>query len=158
MLAQTIKTIRNFEFNDSPSCPQFIRESIQEILGQSIRDAQVYQQLAPYFVDFCQEAGIESILEIGAGSGQSTGVFVDAVLQTGHTPPKIYISDLFPLPWVMAETCKRYPGVMIPIQEPMDIRNPDWPPLTKCALSSAPFTIFSRKLSELSWMMPRRNR
>ncbi len=117
----SLQKILSCECNDSPHCPQFIRESILEVLGQSIRDAGVYEKLAPRFIEFCAEAQVKDVLELGAGSGESTAVFLDAIRQTNQSPPHVYISDLFPMVEVMARTCKRFPGVLTPITEPVDI-------------------------------------
>lgn len=112
-----------YECNDSPHCPQFIRESILEVLGNSIRDAGVYEKLAPRFIDFCTKHHIKNILEIGAGSGESTAVFVDAVFRHQQKPPHIYISDLLPMHEVMKATAARYPDVLTPLEDSLDIRN-----------------------------------
>ena len=116
------------ECNDSPHCPQFIRESIIEVLGNSIRDARVYEKLVPKFISFCADHHIKNILEIGAGSGESTAVFLDAVVLNQHQPPHIYTSDFLPMPEVMLATSQRYPGVMTPIEESLDIRHPEVAP------------------------------
>lgn len=119
-----LQKILTYEFNDSPQCPTFIRESILEVLGKSIRDAKVYEALAPRFIQFCQDAKVQTVLEFGAGSGESTAIFLDAVLGTGETPPRIYISDLFPMATVMAKTCATHPDTLIPLQGSVDLRNP----------------------------------
>ncbi|MDA3969823.1 MAG: hypothetical protein PF442_00565, partial [Desulfobulbaceae bacterium] len=142
-----LKNILTFEFNDSPRCPDFIRESILEVLGASIRDAGVYDRLAPRFIECCTEGGIREVLGIGAGSGESTAVFLDAVLQTVHTPPHIYISDLLPMVRVMAETCNRYPDLMTPIHHPVDIRNPSVAPDHDMRMVLSAFHHFDRELA-----------
>jgi hypothetical protein len=124
MFRSFFQKILSCECNDSPHCPQFIRESVLEVLGNSIRDAKVYENLAPRFIDFCTEHHIENILEIGAGSGESTAVFVDAVIRHQQTPPHIYISDLLPMREVMRATAARYPDVLTPLEDSLDIRNP----------------------------------
>ncbi len=116
--------ILTFECNDSPRCPLFIRESILEVLGKSIRDAKVYDALTPEFVQFCADAKVDTVLEFGAGSGESTAIFMDALLQTEQAPPHIYISDLYPMISVMTATCERYPQLLTMIPDSVDMCNP----------------------------------
>lgn len=118
-----LQKILTFEFNGSAKCPDFVRESILEVLGRSIRDAKVYEALAPRFIQFCRDAEVSEVLEFAAGSGESTAIFLDAVLQTGETPPHISISDLYPMTEVMIKTCEQYPELLTVIKESVDLRH-----------------------------------
>lgn len=140
-------TLLTFEFNDSPKCPNFIRESILEVLGKSIRDAGVYDALAPHFSRFCEDAGACEILEFGAGSGESTAVFLDAILADTGKPPHIYISDLYPMVEVMAQTCGRYPNQLTPIKESVDLCNPPTEPLHDMRMVLSAFHHFDNDMA-----------
>ncbi len=46
---QPPKRLQLFEFNDSAFCPGFLRDSIVEILGRTIKQSGFYDPLAPLF-------------------------------------------------------------------------------------------------------------
>jgi hypothetical protein len=137
-----------FEFNDSPKCPKFIRESILEVLGDSIRNAGVYDVLAPRFSRFCEDVGAREILEFGAGSGESTAVFLDAILAGTVKPPHIYISDLYPMADVMAQTCRRYPAQFTAITESVDLCNPPATPPHDMRMVLSAFHHFDTEIAQ----------
>ena len=144
MIRNILGKIRSFEFNDWPQCPTFIRESILEVLGKSIRDAGVYDALAPHFIQLYQDADVKNVLEFGAGSGESTAIFMDAVLQAGQAPPRIYISDLYPMTTVMAQTCDRYPELLHPVKESVDVCHPPETPPHDMRMVLSAFHHFDR--------------
>lgn len=144
-----LKKILTFEFNDWPKCPAFIRESILEVLGKSIRAAGVYDVLAPLFIQFCKDTKATGVLEFGAGSGESTVIFLDAICQTDDTPPRIYISDLYPLATVMQKTCERYPELLTPILHSVDLRCPPETPRHDMRMVLSAFHHFDTDMARL---------
>ncbi len=148
-MTSVLKKILTFEFNDWPKCPTFIRESILEVLGKAIRDAGVYDVLAPMFIQFCSDAKVTGILEFGAGSGESTVIFLDAICRSDHTPPRIYVSDLYPLTMVMQKNCEQHSGLLTPIRHSVDLRYPPETPTHDMRMVLSAFHHFDPDVARL---------
>lgn len=115
-----IPRIQAFEFNDNPRVPRFIRESIVEILGMGLRIGRLLEPSAPAFMEFCERAGVEEVLDLCCGTGEPAAILVEALYRAGFDPPVFYLSDLFPNPSAMARAASRYPDKLVVIEEPVD--------------------------------------
>ncbi len=109
-----------FEFNDSPACPRFVRESIVEVLGTTLRQGKIYDGVAPVFAEFCERAGADTVLDLCSGSGEPASIFIEALERVGVEPPTFVTSDLFPNLSRMDAVAARHPGRVHVIREAVD--------------------------------------
>jgi len=111
-----------FEFNDRPWCPRFVRESVVEALGRSLRWGRVYQAAVPLFDRFCRRTKTRVILELASGSGESTAILIDAMQESSLAVPRFILSDLFPNHQAFKALGRRYPETISTVHEPLDAR------------------------------------
>jgi len=83
-----------FEFNDSPWCPRFVRDSVVEVLGRVIARGPIARECGPLFATFVKKSGAKRVLDIGSGTGMTTAAIVRAAEGCGISPPKVTLSDL----------------------------------------------------------------
>lgn len=107
--------IQSFEIHDLPQCPQFIRESVTESLGNALRWAHVYSGgAAELFVDFCEKAKSDSILDLCSGSGEPISILLERMEEQGFATPAVTLSDLYPNTVRMEEVVdRRYDSIKI---------------------------------------------
>lgn len=112
--------IQAFEFCENPSTPRFIRESLIETLGSTLRSAGIYDPAAPLFAEFCRRTKCDSILDLGSGSGEPVSVLVDSLQRQGVPSPRFYLSDLLPNIPAMTRVAERHPEHIRVIEEAVD--------------------------------------
>lgn len=104
-----MQRIHAFEFTDLEPVPDFIRESIVEVLGDALRRAGFYESAADTFLEFVEQSGADTLLDLGSGSGDPAAALVDACQARGARAPKMVITDLFPDRSAMAGIAEQYP-------------------------------------------------
>ncbi len=115
-----MKRLHLFEFNDSPYCPRFVRDTVVEALGDSLRRGRIYERAADVFQDFCSYSGCRTILDLCSGSGEPVSIIIDALEEKELAVPEFILSDLFPKKEAMLHIASRHPGRIRVIQEPVD--------------------------------------
>ncbi|MEW5734642.1 MAG: hypothetical protein AB1921_07290 [Thermodesulfobacteriota bacterium] len=115
-----IPRIQAFEFNDNPRVPRFLRDSIVEILGLGLRLGNVLAPVGPVFMEFCQRAGVDEVLDLCSGTGEPAAILVNTLKRAGFCPPTFYISDLFPNREAMERSVSRHPDKLVAVPEPVD--------------------------------------
>ena len=112
--------IHAFEFNDHPRCPGFIRTSIIEILGASLRRGDIYAPAIPLFEDFCRRSQCSSILDLCSGSGEPASIFIEGLEAKKSPVPTFYLSDLSPDDMALNRIRMRHPAHIKIIAAPLD--------------------------------------
>lgn len=115
-----MRRVHAFEFNDLPSCPRVVRESIVETLGQAYRWGRVLDGVGPLFGDFCARVRCTSVLDLCSGSGEPVSSLLEALGRRGLAPPRFHLSDLFPDVAAMRRVAARHPGLVEVVAEPVD--------------------------------------
>ncbi len=115
-----MKRIQAFEFNELPATPRFIRESIVEILGNGLSWGRVFSPVAPVFMEFCQKARADRVVDLCSGSGRPVSILLDAIKAQGMVPPQFVLTDLLPNPAAMEKTRARHPDSVRIIEKPVD--------------------------------------
>lgn len=118
-----MRRIHGFEFNELDWCPEIIRTSIVEILGNGQRWGRIYDPMAPVFADFCRRAKCETVLDLCSGSGEPAGILIDALKRQGIPSPRFIISDLFPNIEAMNRSAARHPGLIQVNEESVNATN-----------------------------------
>jgi hypothetical protein len=85
--------IHAFEFNDVAACPEFVRDSVVEILGHGLTALDFGEVIAPTFSRFVQQAQVSAVLDLASGTGVPARLICDAL---GEAAPRFLLSDLFP--------------------------------------------------------------
>lgn len=104
-----MQRIHAFEFTDLQQVPDFIRESIVEVLGDALRRAGFYESATDTFLEFVEQSGVQTLLDLGSGSGDPAAALVDACQARGARAPKMVITDLYPDESAMARIAEQYP-------------------------------------------------
>lgn len=112
--------IHAFEFNDHPSCPRFVRDSIVETLGTGLRWGRFYDPVGPVFAEFCRRAGADSILDLCTGTGMPVSILLDVLARQGGPAPRFALSDLFPNLPALEKVATHHPGRLEIVAVPVD--------------------------------------
>ncbi len=104
------KRLHLFEFNDSSFCPGFLRDSIIEILGSTIRKSGFYQDVVPVFSKFCKDARCTEILDLCSGSGAPVSVLLDSLNKNGPCDITFYLSDISPPDYSLSAVAQEFPN------------------------------------------------
>ena len=104
------RRVQAFEIHDLERCPEFVRESVVESLGNALRWGRIYDPIAPVFERFCRDSGTTQILDLCSGSGEPVGILLDALDRRGVPTPSFVLSDKFPNATRMGELTRRYAG------------------------------------------------
>jgi hypothetical protein len=140
--------IQAFEFMDLPQTPRFLRDSVVESLGNSLRWSSVYKNAAAVFAKFCESLQSNTILDLCSGSGEPVAILLDALNKQGERLPCFLISDLFPVIHEMEKVIEQFPENIQAINTPLDASNvPDSYPHSARVVISA-FHHFAPGLAE----------
>jgi hypothetical protein len=140
--------IQAFEFMDLPQTPRFLRDSIVESLGNSLRWSGVYKNAAAVFAEFCANLQSNTLLDLCSGSGEPIAILLDALNKQGEKLPCFLISDLFPVIHEMEKVIEQFPENVRAINTPLDASNvPDSYPHSARVLISA-FHHFAPRLAK----------
>ncbi len=112
--------IQAFEFCENPNTPRFIRESLIETLGTTLRSAGIYDPATPLFAEFCRRTKCTTILDLGSGSGEPVSVLVESLERQGVASPRFYLSDRLPNIAAMTRVAERHPKHIRVIKEAVD--------------------------------------
>ena len=115
-----MQRIHAFEFHEQPACPQVVRESSVEALGNGLHRVGLYDALAPVFAEFCRRGGCDEILDLCSGSGEPMVALLAALEHRGLPAPSILLSDLFPNPAALAVPARSHPGQIDWVARPVD--------------------------------------
>ncbi len=109
-----------FEFMDLSQTPRYLRDSIVESLGNSIRWSGVYKNAAPVFAEFCARLQSNTLLDLCSGSGEPVAILLDTLNKQGEKLPCFLISDLFPVISKMEKVIEQFPDNIQAINTPLD--------------------------------------
>ena len=109
--------IHAFEFNDVAACPEFVRDSVVEILGHGLTALDFGGVIAPAFMRFVQQAQVSAVLDIASGTGVPARLICDAL---GEAAPSFWLSDLFPNAPALREAVAAHPSKLEACLTPVD--------------------------------------
>lgn len=114
--------IHAFEFNDHPRVPSVLKETVIETLSRTLDWGRMLDGLVPEIERFWTEAGVDELLDLGAGAGGPARVIARSLRRRGSTPPKIklILTDLQPQEVAWRELAAEFPGVIDFIARPVD--------------------------------------
>lgn len=127
-----------FEFMDLPQTPRYLRDSIVESLGNSIRWSGVYKNAVPVFAEFCAKLHSNTLLDLCSGSGEPVAILLGTMSEQNEKLPCFLISDLFPVISKMEKVIEQFPDNIQAINTPLDaLRVPgDIPHSARVVISS----------------------
>lgn len=113
--------IQAFEIHDLPECPDFIRESVTESLGNALRWGNLYSGgAADIFSEFCEKSKCENLLDLCSGSGEPISILLEGLSSKGLKMPNVILSDLYPNIARMQSVVDRHTGVIQIHHKPID--------------------------------------
>jgi len=115
-----VNRIQLFEFNERNECPEFIRDSIVEILGKGVRWSKYFNNSIQAFIEFANQVDTTTFLDLCSGSGEPAAIFVEELIRQGNTQFKFVLSDLFPKIHSMNSVAKQFPEQIQVITTPID--------------------------------------
>lgn len=118
-----MQRIHAFEFNDMNACPDFIRDTVIETLGEGLRRAGVYDAVADTWLEFIEQSGARTVLDLGSGSGQPAAGLVEACHKRGKQPPHMTLTDLLPNQSALSATTEDFPDSLDFEANPVDATN-----------------------------------
>jgi len=92
----SLPRLQLFEFNDLPSMPASVRDTIVESLSRTLDWGQVLRGLVDPFEAFLAESGAREVLDLGAGAGGPASVLARETVRAGRIPPRFILTDLHP--------------------------------------------------------------
>ena len=115
-----MRRVQLFEFNDHPRAPEALRELIIESLSRTLEWGRMLEGLVPEFTRFVERAGVDEVLDLGAGAGGPAKVLVEAMVRQGVRVPRFVLSDLSPHvePW--ERLARRWPEQIGYVPESVD--------------------------------------
>ena len=111
------------EFNDHPSVPRVVRETIVESLSRTLDWGKMLDELADIMLEFWAQAGVSEVLDLGAGAGGPARVLARAMQRSGAAGEgalTFMLCDLFPLEDSWRALKQEYPGRIDYITHPVD--------------------------------------
>ena len=108
---------------DLPRTPRYLRNSIVESLGNSIRWSGVYKHAVPILSEFCATLQSNTLLDLCSGSGEPVALLLDTMKQQNKKLPYVLISDLFPIISKMEKVIEQFPDNIKSINTPLDALN-----------------------------------
>ncbi|EYF07464.1 Hypothetical protein CAP_0217 [Chondromyces apiculatus DSM 436] len=101
-----------FEWNDLEAAPEVLRETVVESLSRTLRWGGILRGLVAPFREFLAEAGVDEVLDLGAGAAGPARVLADEIQRAGAVPPRFILTDLHPRlePWEEARAA--HPGII----------------------------------------------
>lgn len=101
-----------FEFNDLPSVPAPVRDTIVESLSRTLEWGRMLDGLVPPFERFLAQAGAHELLDLGSGAGGPARILARSFQRAGKSPPHLLLTDLHPRPEAWARLRDEHPGVI----------------------------------------------
>jgi hypothetical protein len=112
-----------FEFEDLPWFPAVIREAQIETLNRANRIVGFNRALAPILSRAIAAAGCGEILDLCSGGGSPVLGAMAALVEAGHAPPRVTLSDLYPHPEAWTRLAGPWNGRVRFAAEPVDATN-----------------------------------
>ena len=112
--------IQAFEFNDLPTIPSALRDTIVESLSLTLRWGRVLRQAVPHFEEFLRRCGTDEVLDLCAGAAGPARILVEEIKGAGRTPPRVVLTDLFPRLEVWGEAVAAHPQAIAIEADPVD--------------------------------------
>lgn len=109
--------VHAFEFNDLQVCPQFVRDSVVEILGEGLQALDFGSVIGPPFRQFARRANVEAVLDLASGTGVPARLLCDWL---GDEAPRFVLSDLHVNGPALIEQIAAHPERLSAVWEPMD--------------------------------------
>ena len=118
--AMELPRVQAFEFNESPSVPAFVRDTVVESLSRALRWGHILGGLVPPFERFLRESGSTEVLDLCAGAAGPATILASEMQQRNIVPPRFLMTDLFPQidAWEAARAA--HPGVIDFVGDPVD--------------------------------------
>jgi hypothetical protein len=124
-----------FEFMDLEATPQSLRSTLREILecGNNRPFRPYYEWAADQVLRAAKAGGFTTLVELGAGTAPITRLIAEDARSEGLC---LVPCDLNPDRAAYEALAARFPGKVVPHQEPVDFGRPrQWPPRTLLYLS-----------------------
>ncbi len=115
--------IQAFEFMDLPQTPRFLRDSIVESLGHSLRWSRIYRNATVLFTEFYANLEGNTLLDMCSGTGKHVAILLDGLIKRGEKLPCFLLSDLFPVIHEMEKVAGQYPENVQAIDASIDALN-----------------------------------
>lgn len=112
--------VQLFEFNDVAFAPAFLQEAILDSLGEVLERGGIIDALLPAFLDFVEQADVDELLDLGAGSAQVSRILARALAASGLERPRLILTDLRPRPLAWAEAQEASGGRIASVLTPVD--------------------------------------
>lgn len=112
--------VQLFEFNDVAFAPAFLQEAILDSLGEVLERGGIIDALLPAFLSFVEEADVDELLDLGAGSAQVSRILARALEASGRGRPRLILTDLHPRPLAWAEAEAASGGWIESVATPVD--------------------------------------
>lgn len=112
--------IQAFEFNDLAAAPAALRESVVESLSLTLRWGRMLRGLVTPFETFLAESGAREVLDLCAGAGGPAAILAHEMRERGLSPPRFWLTDLFPQPERWAKERAAHPDAIDFVPEPVD--------------------------------------
>lgn len=84
------------EFHEEPWYPEILRELQREILHLANDYTGFAEALSRPFAKVLRESGAQSVLDLCSGAGGPVVLLARSLEQSGETPPRVLLSDLYP--------------------------------------------------------------
>lgn len=112
--------VQAFEFNETPSVPAFVRDTVVESLSRTLKWGHILGGLVQPFQRFLRESGSTEVLDLCAGAAGPAVILASEMQRRGVVPPRFLMTDLFPQidAWVAARG--EHPDVIDFVGEPVD--------------------------------------
>lgn len=101
-----------FEFNDLPTVPAPVRDTIVESLSRTLEWGRMLDGLVPPFERFLEQAGTLELLDLGSGAGGPARILARSYQRAGKRSPHFLLTDLHPRPEAWARLRDEHPGVI----------------------------------------------
>jgi len=112
--------VQAFEFNDLPSMPSAVRDSVVESLSRTLRWGHILRDLVGPFRRFLEASGATEVLDLCAGAAGPATILASEMRRAGQTPPRFLMTDLFPRADIWEAARAEQPEDIDFVPEPVD--------------------------------------
>jgi hypothetical protein len=88
--------VQLFEFNDLAWVPASVRDTVVESLSRTLAWGRILEGLVDPFEGFLAKAGVNEVLDLGAGAGGPAIILSRAIARRKGASPKFVLTDLHP--------------------------------------------------------------
>jgi hypothetical protein len=109
-----------FEFNDSAWAPRALRDTVVESLSRTLAWGRLLAGLVAPFEEFVARAGVDEVLDVGAGAAGPARILVDEIRRLGRKPPRFVLTDLQPQVEAWTKARAQFPDDIDFVPHPID--------------------------------------